>query len=189
MELDKDPRNVLWSKSILQVTFWGGQECLDPKAQEKVGHSEVPQPKNDNTAEEYIGGWCHNEQDPLWDNSVGKPGIKDTVGESLDCPDADPKMDCWRTVSQRWWTLSKQEGASGEGWQDVSQITGHLSQLDVPVESKQRLISREVSWMAAEKEVGGAENLYHREMLVKNIWEMVVLAGQGCDEKWQDQPN
>ena len=49
------------------------------------------------------------------------------------------------------------------------------------MESKQRLISKEVSWMAAEKEVGGAENLNHGEMLVEVHGEMLGSAGYGCD--------
>ena len=89
---------------------------------------------------------------------MGEHGIKNIVGESSDCPAIDSKMDYGRTVSQRLWTLSEQEGASGEGWLDVSQTTGHLPQLDIAVESKQRLVSKEVIWMAAEKEVGGAKN-------------------------------
>ena len=55
-------------------------------------------------------------------------------------------------------TLSEQDGASGEDWLDICQTTGHLLQLDAVVESKQRLLSREVGWMAAEKDVGITEN-------------------------------
>ena len=80
-------------------------------------------------------------------------------------------------------TLSEQEGAYGEGWLDVCQTTGHVSQLDAVVESKQRLVSGEVGWVAAEKDVGSAENRYPREMLVKDISEMVGLAGLRHYEK------
>jgi len=88
---------------------------------------------------------------------VGKHGVKDTIREGPDCPDIATKVDCWRTVSQLW-TLSEQEGTSGEGWLDVCQTTDYLSQFDAVVESKQRLVSREVGWMAAEKDVYIAKN-------------------------------
>ena len=41
---------------------------------------------------------------------------------------------------------------------DVSQTIGCVPQPDVTVESKQRLVSKEVGWIATEKEVGGARN-------------------------------
>ena len=46
---------------------------------------------------------------------------------------------------------------------------GCVPQSDVTVEIKQRLVSKEVGWMATEKEDGGTKNLNHGEMLVKNI--------------------
>ena len=89
---------------------------------------------------------------------MGKHGINISAGESPDCPDSGSEVVHWGEMLQRGWKIFEQEGTFGGGWVVVSQADGCVLQLDVAMEGKQGLISKEVGGMAGEEEVGGAKN-------------------------------